>query len=204
MHMKKIRSVVALLAIVGLPACGQDEAAPPVLEETGIAPTTMAEDSLARAPEANGPTDAQIAAIVVAANSADSTAGQLAETKATDPRVQEFGRRMVADHGAVNQQAMELANRLGLVPEASPTSRMLTEDAQQNMQQLQNLSGAAFDRAYIDHEVALHRQVLEALDQTLIPNASNPELKDLLEKGRPIFTGHLEMAEQIQSSLGSS
>lgn len=188
-----MRTAVSLLALALLVACGDD---------AGESPREVPDESAVAAPPAGAPSDAQIAAIVLTANSADSTAGELAEMKATDPQVSQFARRMVADHGAVNQQAVALAQRLGVTPEESPTSQALAQDAEQNIQALQGLSGSAFDRAYIDHEVALHQQVLDALDQTLIPSAQNPELKDLLQKGRPIFMGHLDMARQIQSSLG--
>jgi putative membrane protein len=63
------------------------------------------------------------------------------------------------------------------------------------------LSGAAFDKAYIDNEVAYHQAVLDAVDKTLIPSASNAELKALLVKVRPAFVAHLEHAKAIQSSL---
>jgi putative membrane protein len=64
---------------------------------------------------------------------------------------------------------------------------------------LKTLSGAAFDKAYIDHEVAYHEAVLNALDKTLIPSAKNAELKALLVKVRPAFVAHLDMAKQIQA-----
>jgi putative membrane protein len=196
-----MRTAVSLLALGLLAACanGQEVPASETADETAAAA-----EPVTAAPAADGPSDAQIAAIVLTANSADSTAGVLAASKATDARVKEFGQRMATDHGAVNQQAVALATRLGLTPEENPTSRSLAQDGEQNLQTLQGLSGAAFDRAYIDHEVALHQQVLDALDQTLLPSAQNAELKGLLEKGRPVFVGHLDMAKQLQSSLGGS
>lgn len=42
--------------------------------------------------------------------------------------------------------------------------------------------GADFDKAYIDHEVAYHQQVRDAINSTLLPNAKNPELKALIER----------------------
>ena len=65
------------------------------------------------------------------------------------------------------------------------------------------LSGAAFDRAYVDHEVAYHQAVLDAMDSTLIPNAQNAELKALLVKVRPAFVAHLEHAKHIQAALAA-
>ena len=67
---------------------------------------------------------------------------------------------------------------------------------------LKTLKGAAFDKAYVDHEVAYHQQVIDALDKTLIPGATNEELKALLIKVRPAFVAHLEHAKRLQSSTG--
>lgn len=194
-----MKTGISLLALALLAACAPAPAADRSGEAAMPAPPASAA-APASVPSA-GPTDAEIAAIVLTANSADSTAGVLAMSKGTDPRVREFGERMATDHGAVNQQAVALATRIGLTPQENPTSQALRQDGEQNMQKLQGLSGAAFDRAYIDHEVALHQQVIDALDETLLPSTQNAELKALLEQGRPIFVGHLQMARQIQASL---
>ena len=69
---------------------------------------------------------------------------------------------------------------------------------------MEGLKGADFDKAYIAHEVAYHQQVLDAIDNTLVPNAKNAELKGLIVKVRPAFVGHLEHAKQIQSKLGKA
>ena len=76
--------------------------------------------------------------------------------------------------------------------------------AADNVKHLRQLSGAAFDRAYIDHEVTYHQQVLDALDNTLIPNAKNDQLKSLLSKVRPAFVARLEHAKQLQASVGKT
>jgi putative membrane protein len=163
-----------------------------------------APESAATAAPAAAPNDAQIAAIAVAANSADSASGEMAKQKATNPKVKEFGQRMVTDHGGVNKQAVALAGRLHLTPEANPTSQQLTQGGEQSRQQLGGLSGAAFDRGYIDHEVEYHQTVLQALDQTLIPNAQNADLKKLLQQVRPAVAAHLQMAQDLQKQLQGS
>ena len=159
-------------------------------------------DSAAPAPGA--PNDAQIAAIVLAANAVDSTAGELAKQKGTNAGVKQFGQTMVTDHGGVNKQAVALAGKLNLTPEQNPTSQQLTQGGEQSRTQLNGLSGAAFDRAYIDHEVEYHQSVLDAIDQTLIPNAQNAELKALLTQVRPAVAAHLEMAKNLQTKLQGS
>jgi putative membrane protein len=155
----------------------------------------------ATAAYAQGPTDAEIAAIVVTANQVDIDAGKLAESKASNPDVKAYGHRMATDHADVNKQAVELVTKLKVTPKNNPTSESLKAGGEKNMADLKKLSGTAFDKAYIDHEVAYHQQVLDAVDKTLIPSAKNEELKALLIKVRPAFVSHLEHAKQVQSTL---
>jgi putative membrane protein len=148
--------------------------------------------------------DAQIASIVVTANQVDIDAGKLAETKASNPEVKKFAQLMVTDHTGVNKSAVDLATKLKVTPEDNPTSKSLKAGGDENVANLKTLSGAAFDKAYIDHEVAYHQQVLDAVDKTLIPGAKNAELKALLVKTRPAFVAHLEHAKRVQASLAKT
>jgi putative membrane protein len=92
--------------------------------------------------------------------------------------------------------------KLKVTPEDNPTGQSIKKGGDENIANLKTLKGAAFDKAYIDHEVAYHQQVLDAIDKTLIPSATNAELKALLVKVRPAFVAHLEHAKHVQSSLG--
>ena len=148
--------------------------------------------------------DAQIAAIVVTANQVDIDAGELAVSRASKAEVKKFGQQMVTDHKGVNKSAVDLATKLKVTPEENETSKALKAGGEKNVANLKTLKGAAFDKAYVDHEVAYHTQVIEALDKTLIPNAKNAELKALLVKVRPAFVAHLEHAKMIQASLKSA
>ena len=153
------------------------------------------------APASPGPNDAQIAHIVVTANQIDIDAGKLAEAQGTNKDVKAFGKQMVTDHTGVNKQATELVTKLKVTPEDNPTSQSLKKGGQDNVANLKGLKGAAFDKAYVDHEVAYHQQVIDAIDKVLVPNVKNAELKDLIVKVRPAFVGHLEHAKKIQGTL---
>jgi putative membrane protein len=147
------------------------------------------------------PTDAQIAHIAVTANSIDSAAGALAKQKGTTKAVKDYAQTMITDHTGVNKQAVALATKLNVTPEDNDTSRQLKTAADQAASTLSGLTGAAFDKAYIDNEVTYHQNVLDAIDKTLIPNAQNAELKELLTKVRPAVAAHLERAKSIQGTL---
>lgn len=144
--------------------------------------------------------DAEIAAVVVAANQVDVDAGRLATARASREDVKAFARLMVTDHTGVNKSAVDLAAKLAVTPKDNPTSQALKAGGEKNVARLNTLEGAAFDKAYIDNEVIYHQQVLDALDRTLIPNASNAALKALLVKVRPAFVAHLEHAKRLQSA----
>ena len=150
---------------------------------------------------AQAPNDAQIASIVVTANQVDIDAGKLAETRASSADVKKFAQLMVTDHSGVNKQAVALVTRLKVTPQDNDTSKSLKEGGDKNLANLKTLKGAAFDKAYVDHEVAYHQAVLDAIDKTLIPNASNADLKALLVKVRPAIAAHLEHAQHLQASL---
>src|SRR6266704_2463129 len=107
----------------------------------------------ASAQDKGGPSDPQIAGIVVAADQIDIDAGKLAKSHT------------------------------------------------ENTKNLKSLKGAAFDKVYVDHEVAYHQQVLDAIDKVLIPSAKNAELKNLIVKVRPAIAAHLDHAKMIQSDL---
>src|SRR5690242_21957046 len=121
------------------------------LKTWAIAATFVA---AAAAASAQSPNDAQIAAIVVTANQVDIDAGKLAESKGSNPEVKAFGKQMVTDHSGVNKQAVALVTKLKVKPEDNPTSESLKKGGEDNLKNLKTLSGAAFDKAYIDHEIA--------------------------------------------------
>ena len=150
---------------------------------------------------AQAPSDAQIASIVVTANQVDIDAGKLAESKGSNAEVKAFGKQMVTDHSGVNKQAVALVTKLKVKPEDNDTSKSLKSGGADNVKNLEKLSGAAFDKAYVDHEVAYHQAVLDAIDKTLIPSAQNAELKSLLVSVRPAFVAHLEHAKMLQATL---
>jgi putative membrane protein len=147
------------------------------------------------------PNDAQIAHIAYTAGQIDIKAARLALQKSKNKDVRDFAENMEHDHKAVNDQALALVKKLNVTPQDNPTSQALVKQADSNQAKLKKLNGAAFDKAYAENEVAYHKAVDNALETTLIPDASNPELKDLLTTGLKIFQGHEQHAEHVVQSL---
>jgi putative membrane protein len=150
---------------------------------------------------AAAPTDPQIAMIAVTADNVDIDAAKLAASKTSNAKVKDFANLMIRDHTSVNKKATALAKKLNITPEESDTSRSLKSDGDKTLEKLRGMSGSAFDKAYIDNEVTYHESVMKVVDDTLIPDAKNAELKSLLESARPIFVSHLNHAKEVQSSL---
>jgi putative membrane protein len=161
----------------------------------------LAAASFAVAQPAAQPNDAQIAHIAYTAGLIDIATAKQALAKSKNPKVREFAEEMVRDHGAVNDKALALVKKLNVTPEDNDTSKGLVKQADEKRGELAKLSGPAFDKAYVDNEVAYHKTVNEALKATLIPSASNAELKSLLETGLKIFQGHEQHAEHLASTV---
>ena len=147
------------------------------------------------------PNDAQIAHIAYTAGELDIAAGKQALKKTHDKQVRAFAQEMVRDHTAVNQKALALVKKLKVTPQDNPTSQSLKKDADAKLASLGRLSGKAFDRGYIENEVAYHKTVNNALQTTLIPDAQNPELKSLLQTGLTLFQQHQQHAEHLEASM---
>jgi putative membrane protein len=145
--------------------------------------------------------DAQIAHIAYTAGQLDISAAEQAKEKSGNKDVRAFADDMERDHKAVNEKALALVKKLGVTPEDNDTSKALSKQAAEKRAELAKLSGKAFDKAYIDNEVAYHKTVNAALSSTLIPSAGNAELKDLLATGLKIFQGHEQHAEHVAAEL---
>jgi putative membrane protein len=144
--------------------------------------------------------DANIIYLLDAANRADSAAGTLAATKGTGSDVRQFGTRMARDHHGLRRQAQALATRLAITP--SPPAGDATQARIDRAMAMLNGAGRGrdFDKAYIDHEVAYHKALLETLIAGMNA-AQSAELKNLIQKAAPVVQGHLDLAQSVQSAL---
>ena len=108
---------------------------------------------------------------------------------------------MISDHTAVINQAAALVKKLGVTPKANAVSQKLLKDAEKTKKLLNSKSGNSFTKAYIDNEVAYHKAVIAVVENLLIPETDNKELKDLLQNVVPALKTHLEHASMLQVKL---
>ena len=146
--------------------------------------------------------DPQIASVAVVANQVDIQAGELARQKSKNEAVRQFAQTMITDHQSVIAQATALVKKLNVTPESNALGRQLAAQGQKTRRTLRSKSGRSFDKAYIDNEVAYHKAVIAAVNDTLIPQSQNGELKALLQSVLPVLRTHLEHAEMVQKQLG--
>ncbi|HEX2716840.1 MAG TPA: DUF4142 domain-containing protein [Gemmatimonadaceae bacterium] len=147
--------------------------------------------------------DANIVAVLDAANASDSASGQLASTKGTSSEVRNYGKMMVGEHHLLREQGQALAKKENITPMA-PTGDPTQSKGEQSLKMLQDMQkGAAWDKMYIDNEVQVHEQVLQTAKQAH-DQAQNAELKALIEKAQPVIEKHLERAREIQKNLTPS
>lgn len=159
--------------------------------------------SPSRAAAPTPPDDPTIVAIFDAANSADIETGALAATQAHDPRVREFGAMLARDHEQVRQLGRDLAKKLGVTP-TPPKDDAGAKAHAAAMASLRAKTGAEFDRAFLQHEVAFHKSVIDAVNGTLLPAIRNEELRALVVKVAPAFQAHMLAAQNLEKKIAST
>jgi putative membrane protein len=146
-------------------------------------------------------TDPEIASVAVVANQIDIKAAQLAQQKSTDPSILAFAKTMINDHQSVIDQASALVKKLGVTPKDNYLSKQLSAQAEKTAKILSSKSGKEFDKAYVNNEVAYHKAVIAAVNDKLIPETQNKELKELLQSVAPVLKAHLEHAQMVQQKF---
>jgi len=147
--------------------------------------------------------DPEVASVAVIANQIDIDHAKLAQKRSKNEDVRQFAQTMINDHEAVIKQATDLVQKLGVTPKENAVGKQLQADAAKTTKMLQSKSGAQFDRAYIDNEVTYHQAVISTVEDLLIPELENEELRDLLQSIVPALKTHLEHAQMLQTQLSS-
>lgn len=158
----------------------------------------------ARAASPGDLNDLQIAHVAYTADTIDIRYAHLALAISRNPAVHEFARTMIRDHGAVNKMALALLEKLKVSPQDNFLSQEMLRNSDQLVDEMRQLSGAAFDRRYVTNELAYHKAVNGLVEDTFIPNLQNPEVKDLFGKALSIFRAHESHAQKMVNSLKGS
>ncbi len=145
--------------------------------------------------------DPEIASVAVTANQVDIDYAKIAQKKSKNADILKFASTMAKDHQSVIDQAVALVTRLKVTPKDNSTSKSLKTGEANTVKMLNSKSGKAFDKAYIDNEVAYHKAVIAVVENTLIPDSQNADLKSLLQSVLPVLKAHLAHAEMVQKDF---
>ena len=185
--------MVSIAAVVGLAsAFAMPTAHAPKTHQPKAAPATVSRVAL---------DDPTIVAIFDEANTADIETGDLAASRGSSKAVRDLGKQFAHDHTEVRKQGRDLAKKLGVKP-TPPKPDQGAEAAATALKELKTKHGTDFDKAYLEHEVAYHQQVIDAINNTLLPAIQNAELKAFVQKVVPAFEGHLAAAKNLQQKVG--
>lgn len=141
--------------------------------------------------------DPEIASAAVTANQIDVNYGKIALKKSHNADILKFANTMIKDHNAIIRQAVALATKLKVTPKTNAVTQSLLDGEKTTTKMLNSKKGSAFNKAYIDNEVAYHEAVIGALKNKLIPETQNAELKNLLQSVMPLLESHLQMAKDM-------
>jgi len=191
----RLVSTITIASMIALVGCKKGESYGDTTAATTAKDTAAA---IAAAPSSNGLTDANIAAILDAANESDSAFGAMAVKKARASDVKQFGRLMMGEHHALRLAGQQLVKKLNVTP-AAPANFDMPDKQRSAMEDLNKKTGDDFDKAYIDHEVDFHQEVLDTATKALAA-AQNQELKDLIQKAAPVIQKHLIARRRFRRS----
>lgn len=147
------------------------------------------------------PSDAEIGQVILTANQAEIDAGKLASQKAQNQALKDFGQMLAKDHTAANVAANVLFIKIGMRPADNDISRGFSKSTTDQLNQLKNLSGNDFDKAFIAQQIGVHQQLLQSIDQQLIPAVQNNDLKSFIQSYRGKVEEHLKKLQELQGQI---
>ena len=194
---------LAMLTATLLVACARERAETDTALTKAVEAIGAATDSAAGRLAGREYTNAELAAFLQKYDAAEIEIGQLALTKATDAGVRAFAQQIITDHRALDKEVASTIQQLNVTPALPEDEEDLTEDHQKGMQELNaKAKGKEFDEAFVEHEIAMHKKVIDEVEDALGRNR-NPELKALLEKARAGLRAHLTTAETLEKKFGA-
>jgi putative membrane protein len=197
-----MKRTAILMTGVALSACsmfgGSDDAHQSTRTEQppGEQRTMQSDRAVASTSTASQSPDARLLGFLNLANKGDFEGGRMAQMRASSAAVRTYARQMEADHLQMLQDSENAARSLGIVPVMGPETQPLVRDHEAAMQRLQTVSGKEFDRAYMAHEIDMHRKVLKTAE-SMAGEVRNPRLKTLIENSKPILEAHLKAAQSL-------
>lgn len=147
-------------------------------------------------PSADSTADRKFVEQAASGGMAEVELGKLAMEKGSSPTVKQFGQKMVEDHGKANQELKEIAARKNM-----PLPTDVDSEHKATYDKLAKMSGADFDKAYMDAMVKDHDQDVKEFKRATKNAGTDPELKSWAEKTLSVIEQHDHIAHQDKSAL---
>jgi putative membrane protein len=186
--------IIVSVAIVGA-AVSQTALGAQTANPAGMAPDTPGAETGRPTPEHANTADQLFMRQITLGGTQEVALAKLAQRRAQSPGVKEFAQRMAQDHGKANDLASGLAKANAVQPRGQPDM-----DHAVMRQQLEQLKGDAFDRAYIRGQVQEHQKTALLLEWE-IGSGQDPRVRNFAIETLPTVMGHLEMAKRLLSQL---
>jgi putative membrane protein len=170
---------------------------PPAASEGDEAPPS----ELSQTQVGAAPSDGQLLEILATVDSGEVAQAQLAISKATSTQVRDFANAMIDQHSRAKQQGTQLAAEANLTPAPSPTSRELQRKGDAMITELHATEAAQFDETYMQSQIKQHKEVLDMLDNQLLPSAGNASCREYIMTARSMVQHHLTQAQQVERFL---
>lgn len=200
----KFRLIAALAVLLpALAACNRESTdGLPNTETTGTAqsPSTATTDTTATGATGGttstvSPADKEWVSNAGMAGLAEVQMGNLALQNAQSADVKAFAQRMVTDHSKSNEELQQIATAKGLTLPAE-----LAGEHKAGLDHLAGLSGAEFDKAYMQHMVGDHEKAV-GLFQNGSSGAQDPDIKNYATKNLPIIQEHAKLAQEVSAKV---
>jgi putative membrane protein len=201
--MKQLRILAIVAITAGFGACDRGDRETAMAEMDSALDTARARLDTAVGRLGREYSDAELTGFVNAFNDAEVEVGQLATTKATDAEVKAFASQIVRDHRALKTDVNRTVQQLNITATVPEDDEDLAEDHQAGMRDLRaKAKGAEFDEAFLEHEIRMHRKVLDEV-RDAIGRSQSVDMRTLLEKARDGIQAHLTRAEELEKKFGA-
>ena len=145
--------------------------------------------------------DATIATMVLAFDNTDISYARLVANRTARADVSQFAQRMLTDNTSINILVNDLLRQLDLPPVDSRASLAMRDTSVHNRDRIWDLTGFAFDSAYVGNEIRYQREFLLSIDRVLVPRSRSAALRRTLMSIRPVVAAHLASAEQLRARV---
>lgn len=195
-------AIVATAAIFG--ACDRGDRETAMAEiDTAVDAARAQVDTAAGRLASREYSDAELTGLLNVFNDAEIEVGKLGTSRATDAEVKALAARIVREHEALRIEVNRAARQLNLTPAAPEDDEDLAEDHQAGMRDLRGKTkGAEFDEAFLEHEIRMHRKLLDEVKDA-VGRSQSADMRTLLEKARDGIERHLTTAEELEKKFGA-